>query len=156
MRWKGLRIVLTVGIVPCVMGCGSTQNVQRADVRSMKAESMESVQNRDSIVIADKDTLCEVTTITIQTDEKGDTLRVSTVTDRTRARTRSDIRSKSEDVKVIRDTMYIEKRDSMRSEVRGLRSDHHTSAFNIQTTLKWICLIIVSLTVLLIVVKGGL
>ena len=146
-----------MGIVPCVMGCGSTQNVQRADVRSMKAESMESVQNRDSVVIENTDTLCEVTTITIQTDEKGDTLRVSTVTDRIRARTRSDIRSKSEDVKVIRDTMYIEKRDSMRSEVRGLRSDgHHTSAFNIQTTLKWICLIIVSLTVLLIVVKGGL
>lgn len=125
-------------------------------MRSMKAESMESVQNRDSVVIENTDTLCEVTTITIQTDEKGDTLRVSTVTDRIRARTRSDIRSKSEDVKVIRDTMYIEKRDSMRSEVRGLRSDHHTSAFNIQTTLKWICLIIVSLTVLLIVVKGGL
>ena len=144
-----------MGIVPCVMGCGSTQNVQRADVRSMKAESMESVQNRDSVVIENTDTLCEVTTITIQTNEKGDTFRVSTVTDRIRARTRSDIRSKSEDVKVIRDTMYIEKRDSMRSEVRGLRSDHHTSAFNIQTTLKWICLIIVSLTVLLIIIKSG-
>ena len=144
-----------MGIVPCVMGCGSTQNVQRADVRSMKAESMESVQNRDSVVIENTDTLCEVTTITIQTNEKGDTFRVSTVTDRIRARTRSDVRSKREDVKVIRDTMYIEKRDSMRSEVRGLRSDHHTSAFNIQTTLKWICLIIVSLTVLLIIIKSG-
>lgn len=145
-----------MGIVPCVIGCGSTQNVQRTNVRDMKAESMESVQNRDSVVIENTDTLCEVTTITIQTDEKGDTLRVSTVTDRTRARTRSDIRRKREDVKVVRDTVYIEKRDSTRSEVRGLRSDHHTSAFSIQTTLKWICLIIVSLTVLLIVVKGGL
>ena len=130
--------------------------MQRANVRNMKAESMESVQNRDSVVIENTDTLCEVTTITIQTDEKGDTSRVSTVTDRIRARTRSDVRSKREDVKMVHDTVYIEKRDSVSSKVRGLRSDgHHTSAFSIQTSLKWICLIIVSLTVLLIIVKSG-
>ena len=94
------------------------------------------------------DTLCEVTTITVDRNDKGDTLRQSIVTDRERVRNAADVRSKTVDVRVVRDTVYAEKRDSV------LMERHQTSAISHQTSiLKWIFAIVLALTVLLVVVR---
>lgn len=69
----------------------------------------------DSVVVQNievHDTLRERTTITVDRNDKGDTLRQSIVTDRERVRNAADVRSKTVDVRVVRDTVYIEKRDS--------------------------------------------
>ena len=54
----------------------------------------------------------ETKTITITKNVDGDTLRLTQITDRTRASAMSDVRSKKEDVRVRVDTVYVEKRDS--------------------------------------------
>ena len=61
------------------------------------------------------DTLKEVTTITIDRNDKGDTLKVVQITDRTRARNRDNVVAQK--VKVIEciDTVYIQK-DSVNVE----------------------------------------
>ena len=107
---------------------------------------------RDSVVIEFRDTLKEVTTVTVQLDAVGDTVKVSTVTDRTRASDRSQLRDKSEKIIVRVDTVYVERRDSVRVETpRQARGDiGRASALSY---LKWIFWIIVSVTVLLIVIK---
>ena len=61
------------------------------------------------------DTLKEVTTITIDRNDKGDTLKVVQITDRTRARNRDNVVAQK--VKIVEriDTVYIQK-DSVNVE----------------------------------------
>ena len=68
------------------------------------------------MVVVVLDTVREITTITVRENEVGDTLRVTTVTDRTSSRDRSQLRVKSEKLKVVSDTVYVEK-DSLRFTV---------------------------------------
>ena len=67
------------------------------------------------------DTLREVTTITVDRNDKGDTLKVTQITDRDRIRSKADVRSKKEVVRVERDTVYVEKRDSILVKSEELR-----------------------------------
>lgn len=98
------------------------------------------------------DTIREVTTITIRQNEAGDTLKVVQVTDRDRIRSKADVRSKKEVVRVERDTVYVEKRDSV--VVRDAANiSHHTSA--ISHLLKWIFWILVAGIVLVVVLRFG-
>ena len=101
------------------------------------------------------DTIREVTTITIRQNEAGDTLKVVQVTDRDRIRSKADVRSKKEVVRVERDTVYVAVRDSIlvKSEERRVKSSisHHTSA--ISHLLKWIFAVICAVGVLIIVIK---
>ena len=92
--------------------------------------------------------------MTVQLNETGDTVKVSTVTDRTRASVRD--RVKDVEVKIVEktDTVYVAVRDSVSSVkfqdsvgVGGNRPSAFVSA------LKWIFWIIVSLTVFIIIIK---
>lgn len=101
------------------------------------------------------DTLQEVTTITIQTNDRGDTLKVTQITDRSRLRERSDIRNRSSDVRVRIDTVYIERRDSSYAEkiiVAG-SEDKGTWGGSFRSTLKWIFWIVCAIIGLIITVK---
>ena len=96
------------------------------------------------------DTLREVTTITVDRNDKGDTLRQSIVTDRERVRNAADVRSKKVDVRVVRDTVYIEKRDSVLVERHQLSDVSHQTSI-----LKWIFWILCAIIILIIVIKIG-
>ena len=66
----------------------------------------------------------------------------------------SDERSKKEVVRVERDTVYIERKDSVlvqgsRFQVSGDSLNHHTSAISL--TLKWIFLILLAGIVLIVI-----
>ena len=109
---------------------------------------------RDSVVVEFRDTLKEVTTVTVDRNDVGDTLRVTTVTDRTRASVRDRVRDV--EVKIVEktDTVYVERRDSVyvQETLRPAQGDSgRASAF--VSALKWVFWIIVSITVLLIVIK---
>ena len=112
---------------------------------------VERLELRDSSLVERvevHDTLREVTTITVDRNDRGDTLRQSIVTDRERIKSAADVRSKTVDVRVVRDTVYVEKRDSV------LVERHQTSAVSHQTSiLKWIFWIILALTVLMVVIR---
>ena len=58
-------------------------------------------------MVAVHDTVREVTTITIDRNESGDTLRLTQETDRYRGREAQRLKDRSENVVVVRDTVYI-------------------------------------------------
>ena len=137
--------------------CGTSKTlVHDSSLRIHESERV--AEARDSVVIEVRDTLKEVTTVTVllrqaqDPKDDPDTLKVSTVTDITRASDRSQLRDKSEKIIVRVDTVYVERRDSVRVETpRQARGDIcRASALSY---LKWIFWIIVSVTVLLIVIK---
>lgn len=76
--------------------------------------------------------------------------------DRDRIRSKADVRSKKEVVRVERDTVYVERRDSVlvqgsRFKVSGDSLNPRPSTFIL--TLKWIFWILCAVVVLIIVVK---
>lgn len=96
------------------------------------------------------DTLREVTTITVDRNDRGDTLRQSIVTDRERIKSAADVRSKTVDVRVVRDTVYIEKRDSILNTNLTNPTNKKSNFF---AALKWIFGILCAIIVLIITVK---
>ena len=94
------------------------------------------------------------TTITIDRNDKGDTLRIATVTDRYRGHDALKLRDKSEKIKVVRDTVYIEKRDSVMVQNTGLTNPTNTTkGSGFWATLKWIFWILIGLIGLIVTAK---
>ena len=125
--------------------CSVSRKATSATTETRATTNFTNVTNeRDSVVIAERDTLKEVTVITIDRNEAGDTVRVSSVTDRERIRSRADVRSKKEEVRVERDTVYVERRDS------------NPRPSTLILTLKWIFTIVCAIIVLIIVIKLGM
>lgn len=115
---------------------------------------MTGYEARDSFVreLAEAhDTLREVTMVTVQMNELGDTVFRSIVTDKTRAsdRSRSDRVTYRTEVRV--DTVYIEKRDS--SSITRNNVNRTDRGSTIVTGLRWIFWIIFSFIILIIVLK---
>ena len=107
-------------------------------------------------MVAVHDTIREVTTITVQTNDAGDTVKVVQITDRDRARNREAVRDKEERLVVKTDTVYVEKRDStsvssFRFQDSGGSLNPHPSSLHL--TLKWIFWILIGLIGLIVTVK---
>ena len=100
--------------------------------------------------------------MTVQLNEVGDTVKTSTVTDRTRARAydrRKDVEIRTE---IVRDTVYIEKIDSVyvqNTNGFGGLTTGLTNPTNKKNTfvssLKWIFWILVAGIVLIVVLRFG-
>ena len=110
------------------------------------------------------DTIKEVTTITVRENEVGDTVRMTIVTDRSKASTRNRYHDVQEKIIVRTDTVYMEKEAKKMVAVAGPEVDidkdgnitKHTN--RVAQTLKWgffLLLAIIAL-VLLIRFKRGL
>ena len=104
-------------------------------------------------MVAVHDTLTITKTITIRENEQGDTVFRSEVTDRDRIRSKADVRSKKEVVRVERDTVYIEKRDTVEVEKNTNFSNGTNKSSNFVSSLKWIFWILCAIVVLIITVK---
>ena len=78
------------------------------EVRSLSWETCTDTVNEQMVVVI-LDTLKEITTITLRESETGDTLSLTTVTDRTRASIRDRYHDVQEKLVVRTDTVYIEK-----------------------------------------------
>ena len=105
--------------------------------------------DRDSVVVEMRDTVKEVTTVTVQLGAAGDTVKVSSVTDRERVRNRDAIARQWTKTEVRVDTVYIEKRDSI--EIRSRPGGQSGAGLN--RTLKWLFAIVVALIGLGIVLR---
>ena len=97
------------------------------------------------------DTIMETVTIVVRENEQGDTLRLEKTMERDRIRDRAQERRKEVEVRVVRDTVFIEKRDSV-STTTNL-SNPTNKASPVMSGLKWIFAIIVSLIVLVFILK---
>ena len=107
-------------------------------------------------MVAIRDTVREVTTIHIHTNETGDTLKVAKVTERDHIRDRAQVSNKEVEVRMVRDTVYIERRDSTSvKEIAGLARNDGTGsrASPWVSALKWIFWIIIAAGGLIIVIK---
>ena len=116
--------------------------------------SVERVELRDSVEMQSLvvlDTLKEITTITVDRNDKGDTLRLTQITDRTRASARD--RFKDIEVKeVVRtDTVYVERRDSVRVQGSGVMVQGSSRASPFVRAVKWVVAVMV---VICILIKG--
>ena len=130
------------------MGCRVTREVPRSDVRNQRSEvRVDSV--KEDVVVAVHDTIMEVTTIHIRTNDAGDTVRMTTVTDRDRVtdRSRADRATYRSEVRV--DTVVVERRDSVLVKNSNVKSRDSP----VVTALRWIFWIIVSFIILLIILK---
>lgn len=149
-----LRNALVIALIALIgLGCSSSRQVAKTEATELRINGTTETVAKDSVLVEQRDTLIEVTTITIDRNEAGDTLKTSVVTDRTRARAMSDVRSKKEEVRVRVDTVYVAVRDSV-VELRNYgatESGNRPSA--VARALKWVFWIIVSLTVFIVVIK---
>lgn len=151
---KECTIVAIGTIALCVSACGSSRQVARTEATELRINGTTETVAKDSVLVEQRDTLIEVTTITIDRNEVGDTLKVSTVTDRERVRDRSAVRAQETRVEVRVDTVYVAVRDSVYVETPdrvGGDGSVRPSAF--VSALKWVFWIIVSLTVFIVVIK---
>ena len=104
-------------------------------------------------VVAVYDTIMEVTTIHIQTNEAGDTVKTSIVTDRLRARDRDAIAVQKTKTEIVRDTVYVERKDSVEIRSRPSVGGGQSGKTALNTTLRWVFWIIIALTGFVIVIK---
>jgi len=114
---------------------------------------------REQVVVTVMDTVKEVTTIIVRENEVGDTLRMTTVTDRTRASTKDRYHVK-EKVLIKTDTVYVEKQSDKQTVVAAdpnveIDKDGNVTRRVNRTaqTLKWVFFVLAALAVLLIVLK---
>lgn len=136
----------------CWAACGSTRRTAIKEVSSFTVQDSREQEARDSVRLELRDTLKEVTTVTVQLNETGDTVKVSTVTDRTRASVRD--RVKDVEVKIVEktDTVFVAVRDSVLVSNTNLTNPTNRASPFV-SALKWIFWIIVSLTVLIVIIK---
>ena len=104
-------------------------------------------------MVAVHDTIREVTTITVQTNDAGDTVKVVQITDRDRARNREAVRDKEQRLVVKTDTVYIEKRDSVYVQTNTALTNDTKKKSGFLTYVKWIFALICAVVVLIITVK---
>ena len=134
--------------------CGSSKEVARSSDRVATYSTERAEKEKDSVVVAEHDTIMEVTTIHVRTNEAGDTVFRSVVTDRTAARSRDAIAVQKMKTEIVRDTVIIEKRDSVdvKETLRQAQGDK-ARASPVVSALKWIFWIIIALTGMIIVIK---
>ena len=110
---------------------------------------------REQVVVAVHDTIREVTTITVQLGAQGDTVFQSVVTDRERGRSRDAIAVQKTKVEVVRDTVYVERRDSVEVLSSRFQGSGTKDSWGNQLArvLKWIFWIAIGLSVLVLVVR---
>ena len=97
----------------------------------------------------------EVTTITIDRNDRGDTLKLVQITDLTRARSRDNVVAQKVKTEIVRDTVYVEKTDSVYVQTNTGLTNQTNKKNTFVSSLKWIFWILVAGIVLIIVVKLG-
>ncbi len=148
MRYKGSNVVTIVLTVLCLTACSTMRRVT-TDVRSRTTlETRDTL--RQQMVVMERDTLREVTTITVQTNERGDTVKVVQVTDLTRARNRDTANDRQEKRVERRDTVYVVRSDSIVVRDTSLQPP---GASGFLTGVKWLLALIAALTVLAIALR---
>lgn len=149
-----LRKMLVIALVALTASaCSVSRSASvKAEVRSLTAEVRDSLRV-EQVMVAVHDTLTITKTITIRENEQGDTVRMSVVTDRERVRSMYDVRRKKEEVRVVRDTVFIERRDSV--VVRDAANiSHHTSAISHFLKCFWgIIIAILTLTITITIAR---
>ena len=147
------RRMLVIALVALIASACSTS---RTATSSKEQSRVEGSEFRDSVKVesvAVSDSVTITKTITIRENEQGDTIRMTTVTDRTRIRDRE--RAKDVEVKVVEkhDTVFVQKTDSVLVSNTNLTNGTNKRASPVVLTLKWVFWIIIALAGLIITIS---
>ena len=148
--------IASVALLSLTTSCSTSRKATEVSSSVLTTDYTNLTDKHDSVTVIIRDTLREVTTITIRENEQGDTLRVSTVTDRERLTTRDLARAT--EVKIVEriDTVYIQK-DSVSVEDKKIglsaSTDGGPKRSGFLTYVKWICALVCAVVVLVIVIK---
>ena len=135
-----------------------------SDVR-WKMSDVRSDTVREQVVVTVFDTITITKTITVvlrqaqEPNEQDDTLRVTQITDKTRSRDRSQLRVKSEKLKVETDTVYIEREADKTVAAVGPNTEidkdgNVTKRVNrFAQSLKWLFLTLVAVIAIIILMR---
>lgn len=149
---KGALAIALIALIASAC-CSSRQAAVREASRLRFQDSRDSVKV-EKVVVEVHDTVMETTTIVVDRNEAGDTLRLSRVTERDRVRDRAQVKDQHERVVTKHDTVYIATRDSSYVQNTNFRDGPNQSGKTaLHTTLKWVFWIIVAVGVVIIVVK---
>ena len=145
------RRMLVIALVALIASACSTSRTATSSKEQFRVEGSEF---RDSVKVesvAVSDSVTITKTIMIRDNEQGDTLRMTTVTDRTRIRDRE--RAKDVEVKVVEkhDTVFVQKTDSVLVANTNLTNGMNRASPVVQT-LKWVFWIIIALAGLIITI----
>ena len=157
MRFNKSTAALIVTTVLCLTACASSRKATEVSSRTTATRVDVRDTVREVVLVEVHDTLLETNTITITTNEVGDTLRLEKVTDRTRARARAQIRDNAERMTVERDSASV-KQDSVAVEDKKIglsASTDEKESWSTKTArlLKWTCAVIVALGALIIIIR---
>ena len=114
---------------------------------------------REQVVVTVFDTITITKTITIRENENGDILRMTTVTDKTKATTRDRYHDVQEKVVVKTDTVYVERESDKTVAVAGPnveidKDGNVTKKVNrFAQSLKWLFFTLVAVIILIIIIK---
>ena len=156
MRYNVLTAALIATIALCMTGCVSSRKATSERLQLTAYSLQDTV--REQVVVTVFDTITITKTITIRESETGDTLRVSTVTERDHVRDRSQLKVKSEKLKVETDTVYIEREAEKTVAAVGPNTEideqgnirHQPSYIRL---LKWLFLTLVAVIAIIILTR---
>jgi hypothetical protein len=107
----------------------------------------------EKVVVEVHDTVMETTTIVVDRNEAGDTVKLSTVTERDRVRDRAQVKNQHERVVTKHDTVYIATRDSSHVQNTNFTNGTNGRATPVVLTLKWVFWIIIAVIALIVTIK---
>lgn len=152
-----LRKTLAIALIALIVSacCSSRQVSAVHEASSLRFQDSRDSVKVEKVVVEVHDTVMETTTIVVDRNEAGDTLKLSTVTERDRVRDRAQVKDQHERVVMKHDTVYIATRDS--SFVQNTNytngTNPSTGSGRVVSALKWIFWILVCVIILVIIVK---
>ncbi len=143
-----LRSVFVIVLIALIVfGCSTNRTAVRTSEALRTTEECRT-ERRDFLVVEQRDTFREVTTVTVDRKENGDTVRVCIVTERDRVRDRDNRAAVWMKTEVKTDTVVVERRDSVL-----VKNSNQARASPLLKILKWSFWIVVGLIALTMVLK---
>ena len=149
------RRMLVIALGALIVSACSTSR-EATEVSSFRGQDSRMLKDSvkvEKVVVEVHDTIMETTTITVDRNEIGDTLKVAQVTERDRIKNRDRVLDNHEKVVIRTDTVFIEKRNSVLVKTNTDHTNRTEKGATIVTSLKWVFWIIVAVIALIIVIK---
>ena len=152
-----LKTALIALLALCLTSCWSSRKAVSLTQTSQRHEVSDTV--REQVVVEVHDTVRETTTITVQLDTAGDTVRLLQVTERNTIRNSDRIREHTERTLELKDTLSVEKQTDRSVAVAGPnveidKNGNVTKRVNrFAQSLKWLFLTLVAIIAIIILIR---
>ena len=148
---KGTLAIVLIALI--ASACCSSRQTAVSEFQGSKVQEFKDSVKVEKVVVEVHDTVMETTTIVVDRNEAGDTVRLSTVTERDRVRDRAQVKNQHERVVTKHDTVYIATRDSSYVQNTNFTNGTNGRATPVVLTLKWVFWIIIAIIALIVTIK---